>query len=413
MLDENKRRVVITGIGVVAPNGIGKEAFWQATRQGISGIKPVQSSGTSAAQWAAGSIPNFVAEEYAERKLLNRTDRMTHFAFAALQEAISDAQLTMEQENPQRVGAVIANSLGGIDFVLKQLQPLYTKGPRFISAYTAIAWLNAANVGQAAIRYNIQGYCKTPINDAVSGLDAMCIATSAIQRGAADVILTGGCEAFLHPLILQAISFQGQCATTSDVNAYRPFDRRAAGLLLAEGASICILEDYEHARQRNAPIYGEIPGYGQTSDAAGLRIPSESGKYYARAMQLAMRAGNIQPEDIAYVQLDGRANPSSDRGEVAALHTALGDELARIPLSVPRTTIGHSYAAAGAIDTATALLALKHGYIPPTINCDELCYDLDLVRDQMRALDEQRRVVLIGGRGIGGANTVLALKKEV
>ena len=121
------------------------------------------------------------------------------------------------------------------------------------------------------------------------------MATSALRRGAADIILTGGCEAFLHPLILQALSYQGQCATTSDLNAYRPFDRRAAGLLLAEGASICILEDYEHALRRNAPIYGEVLGYGQTSDAGGLRIPSESGKYYARAMQIAMREGNVRP----------------------------------------------------------------------------------------------------------------------
>ena len=412
MVDENKRRVVITGLGVVAPNGIGKEAFWQATSQGVSGIKQVRNSHVSDAIWAAGSIPDFVAEEYLERKLLNRTDRMTHFAFAAMQEAIADACLDIEQEQPQRVGAVIANSLGGIDFVLKQIQMLYTKGPRFVSAYTAIAWLSVANVGQAAIRYNIQGYCKTPINDAVSGLDAMTLATGAIRRGAADVILTGGCEAFLHPLILQALSYQGQCVTTSDSNAYRPFDQRAAGLILAEGAAICILEDYEHARQRNAPIYGEIAGYGQTNDAHGLRIPSENGKYYARAMQLALREGNIQPADIAYVQLDGRANPSSDRGEAAALRTALGDYSMRIPMSVPRTTIGHSYAAAGALDTATALLALKHDCIPPTINCEELdtSYDLDLVRDQARALDG-RRVVLIGGRGIGGANTVLAIKK--
>ncbi len=413
MVDDKKRHVVITGLGVVAPNGIGKETFWQATSQGISGIKHVQNNNVSSATWTAGSISDFVAEEFAERKLLNRTDRMTHFAFAAMQEAIVDARLVMAQEKPQRVGAVIANAMGGIDFVLKQLQTLYTKGPRFVSAFTAIAWLSVANVGQAAIRYNIQGYCKTPINDAVSGLDAMSIASNAIRRGAADVILAGGCEAFLHPLILQAISYQGQCVTTNDLNAYRPFDKRAAGLILAEGASICILEDYEHARRRNAPIYGEVLGCGQTSDAGGLRIPSENGKYYARAMQLAMQEGNVQPADIAYVQLDGRANPSSDRGEAAALRMTLGADLARIPVSVPRTAIGHSYAAAGAIDTATALLALKHGCIPPTINCEELNpdYELDMVRDRARLLGE-RRVVLIGGRGIGGANTVLALKKE-
>src|SRR6266487_5146535 len=220
MADDKKRRIVITGLGVVAPNGIGREAFWQATSRGVSGIKLLQdNTGTT---WAAGSIPDFIAEEHIERKLVNRTDRMTHFTFAAMQEAIADARLVMEQEKPQRIGAVIANAMGGVDFVLKQLQALYTKGPRFVSAYTAIAWLSVANVGQAAIRYNIQGYCKTTVNDAVSGLDAMGLATSALRRGTADIILTGGCEAFLHPLILQALSYQGQCVTTSDLNAYRP-----------------------------------------------------------------------------------------------------------------------------------------------------------------------------------------------
>ncbi len=412
MVDDKKRRIVITGLGVVAPNGIGREAFWQATSRGVSGIKLLQdNTGTT---WAAGSIPDFIAEEHIERKLVNRTDRMTHFTFAAMQEAIADARLVMEQEKPQRIGAVIANAMGGVDFVLKQLQALYTKGPRFVSAYTAIAWLSVANVGQAAIRYNIQGYCKTPVNDTVSGLDAMSMAYSAIQRGSADVVITGGCEAFLQPLVLQVLSYQGQCAVGDNLNAYRPFDVRAAGLILAEGAGMCILEDYEHALQRGAPIYGEIIGSGQTSDAHGLHVPSTNGKHYARAMQLAMQEGHIRPEDIAYFQLDGRATPSSDLGEVAALRMALGNELADIPVSVPRTGIGHSYAAAGAIDIITALLALKHGLVPPTINCEELDtrYDLDMVRREARTLGK-RRIVLVGGRGIGGANTVLALKKGI
>jgi 3-oxoacyl-(acyl-carrier-protein) synthase len=410
MRDSNRRRVVITGLGVVAPNGIGKEAFWQATLTGTSGIKLL--SDATGREWAIGAIPDFVAEDYIERKLANRTDRMTHFTFAAMEEAILDAHLLLEQENPQRVGAVIANALGGVGFVLKQLQSFYTKGPRFVSAYTAIAWLNVANVGQAAIHYNIQGYCKTPVNDSVSGLDAMGMAYVAIQRGVADVILTGGSEACLHPLFMQVMSSHGQCMPGNDPCAYRPFDIRASGLLLAEGAGICILEEYEHALLRNAPIYGEIVGYGQTNDALGLSPPSSDGRHYARAIHQAMQEGAIQPEQIAYFNLDGRALPSADQGEVGALRL---NDLTHLLVSVPRTIIGHSYAAAGAIDTITALLALQHEYIPPTINCEELDlhYELDMVRDtaqQMRA-NSDRPVVLIGGRGLGGANAVLALKK--
>src|SRR5438552_416811 len=289
MRDSNRRRVVITGLGVVAPNGIGQEAFWQATFTGTSGIKLIQDE--TKQDLAMGAITGFSAEEYIERKLAHRTDRMTHFTFAAIQEALLDAQLLIEHENPQRVGAVIANAAGGAGFVFKQLQVLYTKGPRFVSAYTAIAWLNVANVGQAAIHYNIQGYCKTPVNDTASGLNALGMAYAAIQRGVADVILAGGSEACLYPLFMHVMSYHGQCVVGNDICTYRPFDVRATGLIVAEGAGICILEDYEHACQRNAPIYGEIVGYGQTNDALGLRPPSSDGRHYARAIRSAMQEG--------------------------------------------------------------------------------------------------------------------------
>ncbi len=407
--ERRQRRVVITGLGVVASNGIGKEAFWQATRQGTCGTTPL---GESPA-WVAGSVTNFVAEEYADRKLVNRSDRMTHFALAAIQEALFDARIEMAQEQPQRVGAVIANTMGGVDYVLKQLHTLYTRGPRFVSAYTAIAWLNVANIGQAAIRYGIQGYCKTPVNDTAGGLNALGMAYHAIQRGAADVIFTGGCEAFLHPIVLHVMAQQGICTTSADPHAYRPFDRRAAGLILAEGAGICILESYEHAIRRNAPIYGEIVGYGQSNDAHGLLAPSSNGSYYARAIEAALYEGQIQPEDIAYFSLDGRAIPSADLGEVQALRQIFGPPLSQLPVSVPRTMTGHSYAASGAIDAITALLALKHRFIPPTLHCEDLDpqYELNLIRHEAHPFSSQANTVVLGARGIGGINVVLALKK--
>jgi 3-oxoacyl-[acyl-carrier-protein] synthase II len=175
---------------------------------------------------------------------------------------------------------------------------------------------------------------------------------------------------------------------------------------------MCILEEYEHARQRGVPIYGEIIGYGQTNDAHGLLPPSSHGKYYARAMGLAMQEANITTQDIAYFSLDGRAVPSSDRGEVEALRSTFGTDMQHLPVSVPRTMLGHSYAAAGVLDTITALLALQHGLIPPTINCEELdpSYGLNLVRDEARPLSQP--VVLLGGRGVGGANAVLAVRKS-
>jgi 3-oxoacyl-(acyl-carrier-protein) synthase len=410
------RRVVITGLGVVAPNGIGQEAFWEAIETGRSGISHLEFKESSRSIQVAGIVRNFVETEYLEKKLIHRTDRMTHFVLAALQEALFDSQLQLAQEDPQRVGAVIANTMGGINYVLQQLENLYTRGPRFMSAYTAIAWLHVANIGQTAIRHGIQGYSKTPVNDTTGGLDALGIAYAAIQRGAADILLTGGCEALLHPFVLMILSRQGQCVTTDDVCAYRPFDRRASGLILAEGAGICVVEEYEHAKRRNAPIYGEIVGYGQTNDAHGLVAPSADGTRYAKAICQALQQGDISVQDVAYMSLDGHALPQSDQGEAEALQMAFGAHLRDIPTSVPRTTFGHSYAAAGAIDTITALLALKHGRIPPTINCEELepDYKFQLVRDtshKLTATDQQPQVALVAGRGTGGVNSVLALKK--
>jgi 3-oxoacyl-(acyl-carrier-protein) synthase len=412
MEHNTERRVVITGSGVVAANGIGKEAFWSATSRGISGIKPISRHPTSDLPIAvAGEVSNFVVNDYLERKLVNRTDRMTHFVLAAVQEALQDAKIALEQENPQRVGAVIANTMGGVEYLQEQAITLYTRGPRFMSVYSAIAWLQVANVGQISIRHGIQGYCKTPVNDTAGGLNALGMAYRAIRRKAADIIIAGGCEAFLYPFILFVLAHSGHAALGNDANAYRPFDRRAAGLLAAEGAGICMLEEYEHARQRGAPIYGEVVGYGQTNDAHGLAAPSSDGSQYARAIRLVMHEARLQPQDIGYFSLDGQAIPSSDQGEAEALHRVFGSELAQLPVSVPRTMLGHSYAAAGALDAITALLALQHGIIPPTINCEELDprYGLNLVQKEARPL--YAPAVLLGGRALGGTNVVLALQK--
>jgi 3-oxoacyl-(acyl-carrier-protein) synthase len=405
---------------VVAPNGIGTQNFWEATVQGISGITPLaqttyfQETGYPLPLQVAGSIRHFQAEEYLEKKLINRTDRMTHFALAAMQEALNDAHLSLEHLPPERMGAVVANSFGGVNFIIKQLQALYTRGPRSISAYTAIAWLHTANVGQAAIRYSLQGYCKVPVNDMVGGLNALGMGYQAIRRGTADLLFAGGCEAALQPLIFLVLREQGQYYTGDDPSGYRPFDQRAAGMVVAEGGGICILEEYEHARARGATIYGEIVGYGQSNDARGIHGPATSGRQYARAIQQAMAEGNLHVEDLAYLHLDGHAAAGADEGELAALQQVFGEDSARIPASVPRTMLGHSYGAAGAIDAITALLALKHNLVPPTIHCDrpDPRYPLRLIHNEPYPFEAERgQAVLVGGRSMSGANAVIALRK--
>ncbi|GCE13791.1 beta-ketoacyl-[acyl-carrier-protein] synthase family protein [Tengunoibacter tsumagoiensis] len=409
--------MVVTGLGVVAPNGIGQKKFWDALLTGRSGMSLLQESSIGSLQ-VAGLVRDFVAQDHLTSKLVQRTDRMTHFAFAAIHEALEDARLVFEQENRACIGLSIANTMGGVDYVLKQLQNLYTRGPRFMSAYTAIAWLHVSTVGQAAIHYGVQGYCKTPVNDTVGGLDALGLAYRAILRGTADVMIAGGCEAFLHPFVLLILAQQGHCVTSTDLAGYRPFDRRAQGLILAEGAGICILEEYEHALARGAPIYGEIIGYGQSNDALGLQAPGRDGARYAQALCQALQAELIEAPDLAYLSLDGRASIPSDQGEHNALSRLFGSQLPQIPVSVPRTLFGHAYAAAGALDAIIAFLALKHGQIPPTFNCEQLDerYELNVIRGEAQAIrsrDGERLpdTVLLGGRGLGGINVGLALRR--
>jgi 3-oxoacyl-(acyl-carrier-protein) synthase len=403
--------VVVTGIGVVAPNGIGKEAFWHATSNGQSGIRLIERISTHDLPiQVAGEVKGFRPEEYLDRKLTNRTDRMTHLALAAVDEALRDAGLALAEEPSHRMGAVIANTFGGVEYVVEQIQALHVRGPRSMSAYTSIAWLQVANVGQISLRYGMQGYCKTPINDTSGGLDALGIAYDAIQRGAADVLVAGGCEAPLHYFVLLALGRSGLLALGDDPAAYRPFDRRASGLILAEGAGICILEEYEHARRRGAHIYGEIVGYAQTNDAHTLHATLLDGKQYALSMTRAMQQGGLRASDIGYVSLDGRALPAADFAEVDALCRVFGPDLDLLPVSIPHTMLGHSYAAAGAINTLAALLALEYAVIPPTINSAQLLptYPINLIREPCKDVIQS---VLIGGRSTGGVNSALAVKK--
>ena len=417
MKNVDERRVVVTGIGVIAPNGLGREAFWQANLNGVSGIKPIGRFSTADLPiGVAGEVADFRAEENGilklERKFIQRTDRVTHFASVAVEEARQDARLDLTLEDPQRVGAVIANTLGGVEFVVEQIKALYTRGPRAMSAYTAIAWLQVASVGQTSLRYGLQGFSKTPVSDTAGGLEALAIAANAIRRGTADAMFAGGSEALLHPLFLTIFGHSGLTAPGNDVHAYRPFDQRASGMILAEGAGICVLEEYEHARQRHAPIYGEILGAGQTSDARAPLPPSSDGTYYARAIGLALHDAHLQPDEIDYFSLDGRAEPMADLAESSALQQVFGTRASRLPVSVPRSMNGHSYAAAGALDAITTLLALRSQQIPPTLNCEQLDprHQINLVREHTQSFIGT--TALVSARSLSGSNIVLAVRGE-
>jgi 3-oxoacyl-(acyl-carrier-protein) synthase len=412
------RRVVVTGLGAVAPNGIGKAAFWKAVCAGHSAIGPCEHyCDAHMPPRFVGEVKDFRVEDYVDRKLVSRTDRMTHLVLAAVQEALQDAKLVLEQEDPQRLGAVIANTIGGAEFVTQQVERLFQRGPHFMSAHTALAWLHVANVGRMSILYDLRGYGKVPVNDACGSLDAFGMAYQAIRRGKADVLIAGGTEAPLNPCVLHPLDLLPPLHGGANPYSYRPFDLRADGLLLAEGAGICILEEYEHALQRSAPIYGEIVGYAQTYAPGVLSAdPHPDAVPYVRALQLALTEAHMSPEDIACVFPDGRAIPAWDAIETAALREVFGSTLDTLPCSVPRTQFGHSIAAAGALDTICALMALQEGLVPPTINCEEpdarYCPP-GLVRGRTREQDVTPQGALVCARGLAGSHAVLAVKRDV
>ena len=309
---------------------------------------------------------------------------------------------------------MIANTLAGVEYVTEQMKRLYQLGPNFMSAHTALAWLHVANVGRVSVHYGLKGYCKVPINDTCGGLDALGQGYQAIRRDAADILIAGGTEAPLSPFVLCMLDATPAFHRKGDPPCYRPFDLRADGLLIAEGAGICILEEYEHAIRRGAHIYAEIVGYAQTcapGDLTPYSIPDSAA--YIRALELALAQAEMPTNEIACVFPDGRAIPAWDAIETAALSEFFGSQFDSLPCTVPRTQFGHTLSAAGAIDTICALLTLKEHLVPPTINCETPNphhYPPGLVRERNAALRFSSQGGLVCARGLGGSHAVLALK---
>jgi 3-oxoacyl-(acyl-carrier-protein) synthase len=286
-----------------------------------------------------------------------------------------------------------------------------------MSPHTALAWLHVANVGRVSVHYGLTGYSKAVINDTCGGLDALGLAYRAIMRGSADVLIAGGTEAPLHPCILRLLDLSPPFHGKGGSSSYRPFDIRADGLLIAEGAGICILEEYKHAIRRRAPIYGEIVGYAQTCSPCDLTpysVPDVAA--YIRALKLAVREAEMLPKDIACIFPDGRAVPAWDAIEAEAFREVFGSQFDSLACSVPRTQFGHSLAAAGALDTICALLALQQNVVPPTVNCETPnpdCCPPGLVREPNAANRSPATGALVCARGLGGSHAVIALKKTL
>ncbi len=407
------RRAVITGIGVVAPNGIGAEAYWRATRDGTSGIKRIaRFDPSSYATQLAGEVEGFKATDYIPQQLIVQTDRWTWLALAATQMALSDAGFDPTAYEPYKMSVVTSSSSGGNEFGQKEIQSLWGKGPIFVGAYQSIAWFYAATTGQIAIKYGMKGPCGVIVTEGAGGLDALAHSRRTIRRGV-DAVVSGGTEAPIGPYALVCQMRNGRLSTKTDpAEAYRPFDAGANGYVPGEGGAILLVEELESARKRGAPrIYGEITGHAATNDAYHYSKPAPDGRQFARAIASALQDAGVAPKDVDVVFADAAGTPDGDASEAKAIHEVFGAAADRVPVTAPKSMVGRLYAGGGALDVATALLAIRDGVIPPTIHLDRPAEGCDLNLVVGKAQSKELKTVLVNARGFGGFNSALVIQK--
>jgi minimal PKS chain-length factor (CLF/KS beta) len=412
MTPEPSRRSLITGVGVVAPNGIGNDEWWRATTAGTSGIAKIKRFDPSKyATQLAGEVDGFDPDNWIERRLQVQTDRWTHMALAATQIAFEDAKFDPAEFDEWSTSAITASSSGGNEFGQKEIQALWGKGPKFVGAYQSIAWFYAATTGQISIKHGLKGPCGVVIAEGAGGLEALQHARRTIRRGV-ETVVSGGLEGPIGPYALTCQLGTGYLSDASEpAAAYRPFDKRANGYVPGEGGAILLVESNDRVEERQAPqVYAEIAGYGATHDAHHWGEPAPDGAQFARAISLALADGGVSSEEVDAIFADAFGVPEFDASEVAAIKAAFGNSATAVPVTAPKTMVGRLYAGGASLDVAAAVFAMRDGVIPPTVNADEPAdgFDLDLVTS---ARQTELRTVLVLARGYGGFNAAIVLRQ--
>lgn len=411
---ESRRRVVITGLGILCPVGIGVDESWQNIVAGRSGIGPVTSFDASGyASRIAGEVKGFNPAEFMSEKLAKRIDPFVRLAIAAASMAHEDAMLAGADVNPDRVGVITGCGLGGLGTIEHYRDVLVQKGPGRVSPFfIPMAIPNMAS-GQISILLGAKGPNTVVCTACAAGTHAIGESFKTIQRGAADIILCGGTESVITPLALSGFAAMKALSTRNDEpeKASRPFERDRDGFIIGEGAGILVLEDLEHAKARGARIRGEIIGYGLSGDAYHMTAPPENGEGGARAMKMAMEDADITPQDVDYINAHGTSTPLNDLCETRAIKSVLGEQAYSIPVSSTKSMTGHLLGGAGGIEAVFCIKAIEDGVIPPTINlenADPDC-DLDYVPNVARTADVN--VVISNSFGFGGTNAVLIFRR--
>jgi 3-oxoacyl-[acyl-carrier-protein] synthase II len=408
-----KRRVVVTGLGVVTSLGRAVETFWDRILRGESGVGPITLFDVSGFRVQfGGEVPwNAEAENIANPKELRRLDRFTQFAMAAAADAVSDSGLDFSKEDPFRCGVVIGSGIGGLSEFESQHERLLHKGVDKVSPFTIPKLMVNSGSGHVSSMYGIKGPNFAVATACASAANSIGDALRAIQYGDADIMVTGGSEAALTPMGLAGFQNMRALSFRSDEpqKASRPFDMHRDGFVLAEGAGVVVLEELEHARARGARIYGELMGYGASGDAGHITQPDEEGRGAARAMAMAIADAGLNADRVQYVNAHGTSTPLGDKAETMAVKRVFGDHARRLAISSTKSQLGHTLGASGGIELVVCALTINRGVIAPTINLDTPDPDCDLDYTPNIARDATVDVAMSNSFGFGGHNASLLL----
>ncbi len=407
------RRVVITGTGVIHALGKDTDSFWKAIQEGKNGISAITKFDcTNIDTKVASEVKDFDPTLYMEKKEAKRMDPFVQFAMAAASLAIQQAGIDVKQEDPFRVGVLIGSGIGGIQTLEDQKQTLMERGPNRVSPFFIPMMIANMASGQVAIRYGFCGYNECVTTACATANHAIGDAFHIIRSGTADVMVSGGAESTITELAMAGFCSAKAMTTNPDPEtACRPFDKDRDGFIMGEGAGIVVLEELQHALDRGANILAEIIGYGCTCDAYHITAPHPEGLGGIKAMQFALQDAGLKPEDVDYINAHGTSTPLNDQGETTVIKKVFGDHAYKLAVSSTKSMTGHLLGAAGGIEAIISIMALKDGFLPPTIHLEtpgEGC-DLDYVPNQGRKAD--LRIALSNALGFGGHNAVLAFRK--
>jgi 3-oxoacyl-[acyl-carrier-protein] synthase II len=409
------RRVVVTGIGLVSPLGIGTEVNWRALMSGQSGIGRITHfDASSYASQIAGEVKGFDPLKFVEKKDVKKMDVFIQYAIAAAQFAMDDAKLPITQDNAASVGVFIASGIGGFSTIEREHEALLHGGPRRVSPFFIPSAIINLAAGQVSIRFGAKGPNLATCTACSASAHAIGDSFEIIRRGDADAMIAGGSEAAITPMSVAGFAAMRALSThnSEPEKACRPFDKERDGFIIGEGAGVIVLEERESAINRGAKIYAEVVGYGMSGDAYHITAPTEDGSGAVRVMQMALRKANVAPHQVGYINAHGTSTPHNDRIETLAIKNLFGEHAHKMAISSTKSMTGHLLGAAGGLEAGITALAVHHQTAPPTINLespDPDC-DLDYVPGKCRAV--KMDYALSNSFGFGGTNAALLFKKH-